>query len=162
MKIKMFVAALFFGHSMLGYAQTACPVGTAPGSATCGPSPNQEVAVPPPTPSGEWIKTWGGIATSSSGGGGVSSGRLSKEEAEDVALQNCKASGAKNCKVEFVYKNQCVSLVYPINQNGGMISTAATVESASRRALEKCRVESGGKQCKVAVLECSNPIFRKF
>ncbi|NYF19826.1 hypothetical protein HDC36_001263 [Xanthomonas sp. JAI131] len=87
---------------------------------------------------------------------------MSKEEAESVALQNCKSSGAKNCKVEFVYKNQCVALVYPVDQVNGMISTASTVEGASQRAMEKCRIETGGKECKVAVLECSNPVFKSY
>lgn len=140
-------------------AQTACPVGTAPGSATCGPSGGEIAA--PPRPTGEWIKTWGAIATSPSGDGGVSSGRLSTQEAEDVALQNCTNSGVQNCKVEFVYKNQCVALVHPVSADGGVFSTDATIEGAVSRAKARCGSLKKG-DCKVAISECSDPVFRKF
>lgn len=144
-------------------AQTACPVGTAPGSATCGPSPGSGGVLPspPPRPSGEWLKTWGAIATSSSGGGGASSRRLSKEDAEELALRNCVESGAANCRVEFSYHNQCVALAYPVGRNGGKVSTAATVERAKSRAISGCQEESN-VECKVALAECSEPIFRKY
>ena len=88
-------------------AQTACPVGTPAGSAMCGPSPGGgEIPAPAPRPSGEWLKTWGAIATSPSGNGGVSSQRLSKQDAEKVALQNCASAGGTSCKVELAYENQ--------------------------------------------------------
>lgn len=142
-------------------SQTACPVGTTPGSATCGPSPGSQMPAPPPRPSGEWIKTWGAIATSTSGGGGASSQRLSKDDAEQLALRNCIDSGAANCRIEFSYYNQCVALAYPVGKNGGKVNTAATVERAKTRVLAACEKELGG-ECKVALAECSEPVFRKF
>lgn len=143
-------------------AQTACPVGTAPGSATCGPNPGSQIVEQPRTPSGEWIKTWGGIATSPSGGGGVSSGRLSEKEAEDAALQNCRKSGLQGCKVEMTYKNQCVAAAYPSDGTaGGMISTSATIPEAVDRAKSKCEA-AAKKECKIALSECSEPVFRKY
>lgn len=144
-------------------AQTACPVGTPAGSATCGPSGGGYIAAPPSRPSGEWLKTWGAIATSSggSGGGGVSSRQLSREDAEALALQNCKTGGGTNCKVVFNYENQCVALAYPFGQKDGQVSTAANVENAKARALKSCNDRRVG-ECKIAVAECSEPVFRKF
>lgn len=49
------------------YAQTACPNGVAPGSPQCGPDSGTsrgEIPLPPPQPTGEWIKTWGAIVNS--------------------------------------------------------------------------------------------------
>jgi len=156
------VSHLAVGGGSAATAQTACPVGTPAGSATCGPSGGGgEMAAPPPRPAGEWIKTWGAVATSSSGGGGASSRQLSKEDAEHLALNNCVVSGAKNCRVEFTYYNQCVALAYPIGRNGGKIGTAATVERAKVRALQGCRDERGG-ECRVALAECSEPVFRRY
>jgi len=152
------VGVSFFSEVSL--AQTACPVGTAAGAATCGPTGGDEIATQS-RPTGEWIKTWGAIATSPSGDGGVSSGRLSKEQAESVALQNCKNSGVQSCKVEFVYKNQCVAAVYPVGADGGVFSTAATIEGAVSRAKSRCESLKKG-ECKVAISECSDPVFRKF
>lgn len=158
--IYIFIAGAC-GLPSYSFAQTACPTGTIAGSATCGPAPTSEIISQPPTPTGEWIKTWGSIATSPSGDGGVSSGRLSKKEAEDVALQNCRNMGAQGCKVEFVYKNQCVAAAYPPGGKGGMISTSATIEEAVSRAKSKCE-SSSQSECKIAISECSEPVFRKY
>ena len=141
-------------------AQTACPVGTPAGSATCGPSGGGEMAAPP-RPTGEWLKTWGAIATSPSGNGGVSSQQLSKEDAEKVALRNCASVGGTNCIVEFTYRNQCVAAVRPLTGDGGQFTTAATVEEAKARALKLCQ-DRFHKECTVVVSECSDPVFRRY
>lgn len=141
-------------------AQTACPSGVAPGSALCGPSSDGEAAAPP-RPTGEWIKTWGAIATSPSGNGGVSSRQLSEEAARKKALENCRSAGTRDCKVEFVYQNQCVALVHPVQAMGAAFTTAATAEEAVRLGKARC-AELGKGECKVAISECSEPVFRKF
>lgn len=43
-----------------------------------------------------------------------------------------------------------------------MFSTAATVEVAKERAIAKCKAEAAGKECEVAVSECSNPVYRSY
>lgn len=155
---------LGLGHGSLSVAQTACPVGTPAGSAMCGPSPGGgEMPSPPSRPSGEWLKTWGAIATATggSGGGGVSSRQLSRKDAEALALQNCKTGGGTNCKVVFSYENQCVALAYPFGKEDGNVGTAANVENAKARALKSCNDRQAG-ECRIAVAECSEPVFRKF
>ncbi len=141
-------------------AQTACPVGVAPGSARCGPS-GDGGAEPAPRPTGEWIKTWGAIATSPSGNGGVSSRQLSEDAARKKALENCKSTGTRECIVEFVYQNQCVSVVSAPQGNGGVFTSAATIDEAVRLGKAKCAALGKG-ECAVKVSECSEPVFRKF
>jgi len=72
-----------FASGGAAVAQTACPVSTPAGSATCGPSPASggEIAPPAPRPSGEWLKTWGAIATAANGDTGVSSQQASEADA---------------------------------------------------------------------------------
>ncbi|GKS92245.1 DUF4189 domain-containing protein [Acidovorax sp. SUPP2539] len=141
-------------------AQTACLSGVAAGSARCSPSSDGgEEASPRPT--GEWIKTWGVIATSPSGIGGVSSRQLSEDAARKMALENCRSAGMWDCKVEFVYQNQCVALVHPAQAIGAAFTTAATAEEAVRLGKARCAELVKG-ECKVAISECSEPVSRKF
>lgn len=44
----------------------------------------------------EWINTWGAIATSPGGNGGVSSQQLSEEAARDKALENCRTQARES------------------------------------------------------------------
>lgn len=63
MRYLLFVF-LFLANN--AYAQTACPNGVAPGSPQCGPDSGTsrgEIPLPPPQPTGEWIKTWGQLST---------------------------------------------------------------------------------------------------
>jgi len=146
------------------FAQTRCPVGTPTGSPAC--LPDDEGSAPP-RPTGEWIKTWGAIATSPNakgGGGGVSSGQLSKEDAENLALLNCKnTTGLANCNVDFVYHNQCVAFVSLIGGYKSFIYGAETVAKAVKLAKNDCEaVASGQQSCMVKLAECSEPIFKKY
>ncbi|WP_242004176.1 hypothetical protein [Xanthomonas sontii] len=56
------LVALFVGAFLPTalFAQTRCPVGAQAGSAQCLPD---DEASAPSRPTGEWIKTWGGIAS---------------------------------------------------------------------------------------------------
>ncbi|WP_191091337.1 MULTISPECIES: DUF4189 domain-containing protein [Xanthomonas] len=155
------LVALFVGAFLPTalFAQTRCPVGAQAGSAQCLPD---DEASAPSRPTGEWIKTWGGIASAPNGEGGVSSGQLSKADAENVALQNCRATGAGQCKVNFVYYNQCVALAYPVGSAGGFFRTGKTIDEAVKLAVVDCEREMVGHQCKIKVNECTDPVFRKY
>jgi hypothetical protein len=55
----------------------------------------------PPQPTGYWEKTWGAIAPSPVGGVlGTALGASSKEEAERLALEDCKAKGGGRAKLK--------------------------------------------------------------
>ncbi|WP_254461387.1 DUF4189 domain-containing protein [Xanthomonas sacchari] len=141
-------------------AQTACPSGVAPGSPRCGPSPGGAEA--PARPTGEWIKTWGAIATASSGDIGSSTGRFSEKDAEAGALKRCADLGNSDCKVAFTYKNQCVAVVQGPDGSGvGKIVSAVSVEAATKEALRRCK-EASGSECVVRGTDCSEAQFKKY
>ena len=117
---------------------------------------------PLPRPSGEWLKTWGAIASNRAGDMGVSSRQLSKREAEDAALDRCAGWKTGDCKIDLSYRNQCVAAAGPLaNRRGGGTASAATLERATAQAMAVCREISGG-ECEIKVAECAEPIFRKY
>ncbi len=145
-------------------AQTACPVGVAPGSPQCGPDSGTsrgDSPMPPPRPTGEWIKTWGAIATSSSTGEvGTTVGKLTEAEARSMAIHQCSLGGADDCKVNLDYHNQCAALTAS-QTTGSFFQGAATEELATDLAMKNCE-NSGGGSCRIVYSECTKPIFRRF
>lgn len=120
-KSFIFLAVCFYTGAV--YAENGCPPGQLPAQAngaiaSCTPIPagyyqQQSVA---PQPSGKWITTWGAIAQGSTDSAviyGVTTGKLSKAEAEADALRRCGSRGLTNCKVAFRYHNQCVAIAEP-------------------------------------------------
>ncbi|WDK02764.1 DUF4189 domain-containing protein [Xanthomonas campestris] len=149
--------------SFCANAQTACPAGVAPGSPQCGPDSGTsrgEIASPPPRPTGEWIKTWGAIATSNAGDTGVSSGYVAKEDAEESAISSCENLGQERCKVSFTFFNQCVAAAMSTSGKG-TASTAESITKASSYAKERCEDLHGG-QCRITLSKCTDPVFRKY
>jgi len=147
----------------VAFAQTACPSGVAPGSPQCGPDAGTSRGAPPaPRPTGEWIKTWGAIASSDSGDIGSSTGKFSEKDAQAESLKICADFGNADCKVNLTYRNQCVAVVQAAKgRTGGKIITAETADIAAKTALEECRQDSGAA-CVVRGTDCSEPFFRKF
>ena len=113
----------------------------------------------PPQPTGYWEKTWGAIAPSPKGGVlGTALGASSKEEAERLALADCKAKGGGACEVDLAYHNQCAVMV--LGDKVFNTAHAASIEEASNLGLQQCEVESGN--CKVYYSACTEPIFHKY
>ncbi|MBV6787077.1 DUF4189 domain-containing protein [Xanthomonas campestris pv. uppalii] len=161
--LVFFALSLFCGFVTEGFGQTACPVGVAPGSPQCGPDSGTsrgDIPTPPPRPTGEWIKTWGAVAISGSGDAGVSSGRRTKEQAENDAIASCEGLGSGNCKVSMSFFNQCVAAADSGHGQGSMFG-AASIEEASRLAVSQCE-EKSGRQCKITLSKCTDPIFKKY
>lgn len=156
------VAYLFLSFTVS--AQTACPVGVAPGSPQCGSDSGTsrgDAPLPPPRPTGEWIKTWGAIASASSTGEvGTTVGKLSETEARDAALHQCASGGARDCKVNLVYRNQCAALTAS-QRTGSFFQSAADERTATNLAMKSCKDSDGGS-CRIAYSECTEPKFRKF
>ncbi|MBN6101107.1 DUF4189 domain-containing protein [Xanthomonas sp. CFBP 8703] len=155
-----FIIYIFLCLSFEAGAQTACPVGVAPGSVQC--LPDSESSSQPSGPIGEWIKAWGAIASSSNGDVGSSTGKFSEQEAKDNALKICTNLGNSDCKVMFTYKNQCVAVVKAeAGRTGGKIVSGASVEDAKKKALNQCK-NSSGAECSVVGADCSKPFFKKY
>ncbi|PPU69033.1 DUF4189 domain-containing protein [Xanthomonas pisi] len=160
-----------FTFDGIAEAQTACPIGTAAGSATCGPAPSsstgyassQEIPAPRAVPLGRWIKTWGAIASSPTSGSGASVGKLSKKEAEIEALARCSEGGEKDCTIALSYRNQCVAYAFPKSRLGkSAVVSERSVEIASSKAISLCEKthERGG--CSIIYSACSEQIFERF
>lgn len=112
--------------------------------------PGGQIASPPPRPSGEWLKTWGAIASNRAGDMGVSSKQLSKREGEDEALDRCAGWNTGDCKIDLSYRNQCVAAAgATADRRGGGTASAATLERATAQAMKTCREVSGG-ECEIA------------
>jgi hypothetical protein len=135
-------------------AQTACPAGVSPGSVSCLPD---QLSAPPPRPAGEWIKTWGALAYNEQRDLGFSSQKISKADAEEEAVNQCKTWGIEDCHVETFFFNQCVA-VARTDSGAGTVVTAAPKKKAVDLAKKKCDRDTGGV-CKVWLAECSLPIF---
>ncbi|WP_205393920.1 DUF4189 domain-containing protein [Xanthomonas hydrangeae] len=158
-------------------AEGGCPAGQYPiggqGAVACAPMP-QNNSQPKARPLGEWIKTWGAIAMGSIDSitsYGVTTGKLSKAEAEADALIRCGSHGETNCRIGLSYRNQCAVVAEP-HVNGKPFSEgysafigASTVQEASGIALDKCNqanTEFPGAKCAIVYNACSEPIFKKF
>ncbi|WP_434991203.1 DUF4189 domain-containing protein [Xanthomonas melonis] len=161
--IISFIAILLVSLAFSVSAQTACPVGVAPGSPQCGPDSGTsrgDIPAPPPTPTGEWIKTWGAIAMSNSTGDvGTSVGKFSEKEATDSAIIQCEKDGAADCKVQLVYRNQCSALAS--SKRDTFFQASSSKEAASEGVLAICERSNTGS-CSVMYSGCSDPFFKKY
>ncbi|MCD5970621.1 DUF4189 domain-containing protein [Pseudomonas quasicaspiana] len=162
--LRSFSCVFLFGSiiSTTAMGQTRCPIGVQAGNVQCIPDDPQAEVNAAPRPTGEWIKTWGAIASSDSGDIGSSTGKFSKKDAEAEAIKICADFGNSDCKVNMTYKNQCVAVVQAAKgRTGGKIITAETADIAKRTALQECQEDSGA-QCFVRGTDCTEPYFRKY
>ncbi|WP_430543891.1 DUF4189 domain-containing protein [Xanthomonas euvesicatoria] len=167
---NIFVYIILFVCSTFGAsAQTACPIGTAAGGATCGPSPAgggydavQEAPPPRAVPTGEWESKWGSIwldpVTSAVG---TSENSPNKATAVAKAKKICASDGSKGCKEITTYSNQCVSLAWPSVQDKAIATgLGKSEEIAISRSVENCNKHGG--ECKNVYSACSSPVFHKY
>lgn len=153
-------AALFLSAG-LGHAEEGCPPGMIPASGTnmnsCVPIPPgyyQQAPAPAPQPEPAWSNRFGAIATDfSHSSAGASIDRLSRSDAEQAALDECRTNGGINCKVEISYGNECVVLA--IGKNGHNAKAGATIASATDSAMKVCNAADAG--CFVYYSACSPP-----
>ncbi|NJC47403.1 UNVERIFIED_ORG: hypothetical protein GGR78_000624 [Xanthomonas campestris] len=164
-----FSIILFSGVSVNGaVAQTACPIGTAAGSAMCGPTESSsggysnEVPAPRAIPTGKWESRWGAIAIDDSTGSvGTSSDLKSKSDAASKAISTCAVEDSKRCKLITTYSNQRIALAWPsIKGKPASTGLAQDENYAKTRAVNNCN-ESGG-DCKAVYSACSKPAFFKY
>jgi hypothetical protein len=159
-------------------ADQGCPPGQYPiggqGAMACAPIPQENQVQQQPTPTGEWIKTWGAVSMGSidaTTSFGVTTGKLSKSDAEEDSLRRCGSHGEDNCKVLITYHNQCVAISEP-QINGlpfstGIVSAsrAGTTVEASELSAADC-AEKNRKtpqaQCKLTYTACTEQIFHKY
>ncbi|MCP3046280.1 DUF4189 domain-containing protein [Xanthomonas euvesicatoria pv. allii] len=164
--IAIFSCLIFFAP---GYAAAqGCPVGQyqigGQGAVACAPIPQGASTQQDPRPSGKWLKTWGAIAGDGGNNLGVSTGKLKKEDAQQVALMKCKESSQNDCSILFSYKNQCTAVSQP-KEPGKIItgiSADASIEVASKNAVALCRKNNHGADCYIVYTACTEPVFKEF
>jgi hypothetical protein len=102
------------------------------------------------------VSYWAAIAISpltlTAGG---SHGRHSADEAEQVALLNCRRNNAQDCKVLTGGANQCVALAISYSDKWYAYDSGVNRASAANNALTRCR-NAGGKQCALIVAPCGD------
>ncbi|PPU19330.1 DUF4189 domain-containing protein [Xanthomonas arboricola] len=153
-------------------AEGGCPPGQYPiggqGAVACAPIPQSEA--PQPKAIGKWIKTWGAIATGSIDSiinYGVSTGQISKSDAQKEAMSQCSSHGEKNCEIVLTYTNQCAAVASPqINgkPSGGttFYIGRATSQEANSYALSTCTKKNKAAECKIIYENCTQQLFQKF
>lgn len=165
--LALFALPILLATSSNTYAQ-GCPVGQyqigGQGAVACAPIPQGNSIQQEPRPSGEWIKTWGAVASDGADNLGVSTGKLKKSEAEQDALVKCERESKGKCHVVSSYKNQCVAVAEP-NRIGSITRSVArgpSIEVAGQDAMLDCPKKNSGSDCKVIYTACTDQIFRKF
>ena len=148
-------------------AEGRCPLGQypigddrAPG---CAPIPAGGSADSGPRATGRWIKTWGAVATSSTGEVGVAIEKRSKSDAAKEAMYQCAKLGGQDCRTVKAYKNQCVALISPSTseRGGSVISSAETEQIATELAMSTCTTR-GSRGCSKLYSACTKPLFESF
>lgn len=137
-----------------------CPSGQIPYSGSdvtsCGPIPNgydQQTTLPQRSHP-QWTSSWGAIATDASKGilSGVTD-RLSREDAQKMAFDDCKIKGGTQCKLQVVYDNQCAVMI--LGDKVFNVANAVTLDKATKLGMQKCNAES--TNCHVYYSACSLP-----
>lgn len=161
-RIILAIFVIFSFNSVL--AQTRCPPGATPGSVQCQPDQSSSSATPQTVIryTGRWDKTWGAISDGENGVGGVVTGKLTKDDAENGAIAACISRGGQGCKATFSYFNQCVAALGTVKGGGhGFTQSAASEEEAARLGIAACEKRNDGKTCQVVYSACTEPIFHE-
>lgn len=170
MKTKCFVLLVLSSWTCAVWAQS-CPNGIpSAGNPGCIPPGNSASpyyqnypASRPNAP--HWQLTWGAIASDESGDIGVAVGHFSRGKAKRDALEKCATYGAKNCKINLAYKNQCAVIAKPAHNGESIAGTVVvqggpSIEVASTLALSTCAEERGGSgECKIIYSDCTRPVL---
>ncbi|WP_201002242.1 DUF4189 domain-containing protein [Pseudomonas cichorii] len=158
--LSLILLTLYF-FCVNAHAQTRCPMGAQAGSMQCLPDdPGGGGQNSAPRPTGEWIKTWGAIATSRAlGEAGTSANKLSEDDARAAAIYQCALGGATDCEVHLTYRNQCAA--FATSSTDTYFASAESEKRAIKSARSNCEKDSDS-ECKVMYSECSDPIFHKY
>ncbi|MCW1979375.1 DUF4189 domain-containing protein [Xanthomonas campestris] len=170
LRATAFIFLLFLSHSAM--AEQGCPPGQYPiggqGAIACAPMPQGQTQQAQPSPVGKWVKTWGAVVLDESevGALGVSTGKLSKNDAQQAALLNCAKVGGTACREWTTYRNQCIAVAEPYSDGRSVpgslqFVTGPSSEKNNSEASRKCS-STNKISCRVIYSACSEPIFEKF
>ncbi|WP_080929706.1 DUF4189 domain-containing protein [Xanthomonas albilineans] len=169
MRYIAYIFSLTLLFSMNANAEGGCPPGQLPAQsngsmASCVPIPQDNPQPQQPRPTGKWLKTWGAVAADTGDDFGLSTGKLSKAEAENDALEKCESSNNGRCKIIRTYENQCIAIAEPDRRGHAVtnIESGPSLEEISNRAIANCKKDNPGSECKVGYTDCTKQIFQRF
>jgi hypothetical protein len=156
---RLLLAVMLICSGAVVHAQGSCPSGSYQvgdpnqGSTGCAPIPGGDQGSS--SPAQHWVAGWGAIATYIPKGVlGYSTNLPTKEQAEQAALQDCRAKGGLDCKIEISYGNQCAAVV--VGDPGYGVFPGATLSEATNKSLKECAA-AGNKGCHILYSACSMP-----
>jgi hypothetical protein len=165
MRAALRTAALWLGLPLASFGVHAeggfCPPGTIDhnngraAAIVCSPIPGYGQQQTPQQPIEQWERRWGAIATDGPNGAlGATTDKRSKQEASQVAMQDCQSKGGVNCKIDTAYYNQCAAVV--VGDGGYNVPSAATVDRAVELGMKTCH-DAGRTNCHAYYTACSLP-----
>lgn len=106
-------------------------------------------------PALHWESRWGAIATDEPHGvlGSVTN-MSSRRDAEKAAMEDCKAKGGENCKLETWYSNGCAALI--LGDNFYNVTAGTSIAQAIEEGMKTCSAK-GQTGCHVYFKACSPP-----
>jgi hypothetical protein len=85
---------------------------------------------------------------------GAATNQPTKQMAEEAALQDCRAKGGMDCKIESWYRNACEAFVAGLP--GYAIEGGDTEAAAIDKTMKEC-VSGGNQSCRALYAACSMP-----
>lgn len=146
-------------------AQTACPVGSAAGSAACGPDSitGREGAAEASRPT-TYVRYpgYGAVAVSrslSKVSYFLDAGDEIASSVRDWALASCRNDGATDCQLLHEWINACVAVgSVPVDGVKQIfVSEARTKRAAERQARSECARRNPQGECRVPDAHCAKP-----
>lgn len=147
------------GVGARAHAEGGCPPGQYPqqgqGWHSCVPVPGGNAATSEPTSGPAWRNSWQAVAADIPKGIlGSAVGKLSPMEAQDAALDDCKAKGGTNCVLQMSHGNGCIAMA--VGSSRLRIISAPSQGKAEKSAMAACSAEDTA--CKIFYSECSLPV----
>lgn len=159
---SLLLGMLLFLCDAVAHAEGNCPQGYypigggSPGAPQgCAPIPGYNQGQQQLPQRSQWSSQYGAIASDIAKGIlGIATNRLSKQFAEQAALDDCRSKGGTDCKIETSYMNGCGTVV--AGHPGYAVNTGSTEARAVQDAMSAC-TGSGFTNCHVIYTGCSLP-----
>lgn len=146
---------------MAGTAHAQCGGGISSGGGNCTPPtapgmPGYESssAGTMQQPQASYVSQWGAVAIDDDiSATGTVTGRMSKREAVNDALDECAAQGGKACRIFMAYDNECAAIAW--HSRFFFMAGDRDIETAKSMALSDCSKKYSSRQ--IVYSACSLP-----
>lgn len=158
-RLSTMVFCLTLGYASQALAEGGCPPGQAPqqgqGWQSCVPIANGAQGAGGQSDGSLWQNSWQAIATDNTKGVlGSSIQKLSRQTAEDAAMNDCRTKGGTDCQLRMSYGNGCMAAV--VGTKLLQVQVGNSKASAEKKGMDKCNAEDS--KCVVYYSECSKAV----